>query len=186
MKKTILLSLVLLSPLLVSAQIWSQYKAEADELKGTQTKSRHFIEIPEEGVVVLDDNFDIFGFVTYNGIFDYKPYEYDFNVAIGIFGMYDETGKLVEKREIMVSVHDNPSNASADSRITLLKNSGIRQVASWIRNNKGSVRIIIPRYEKSDFDVTVPTFLSQKPSGTKQGPRGTTKKGGTVSPVRKK
>ncbi len=98
MKKTILLSLVLLSPLLVSAQIWSQYKTDADELKGTQANSRHFIEIPEEGVVVLDDNLDMFGFVTYNGIFDYKLYEYDFNVAIGIFGMYDETGKLVEKK----------------------------------------------------------------------------------------
>ncbi len=86
----------------------------------------------------------------------------------------------------MVSVHDNPSNASVDSRITLLKNSGIRQVASWIRNNKGSVRIIIPRYGESDFDVTVPTFLSQKQSETKISPKGTTKKGGMTSPVRKK
>ena len=186
MKKHILLSLVLITTLSASAQNWTQYKEGADELKGTQAKSRHFIEIPEEGVVVIDDNFDIFGFVTYNGIFDYKPYEYDFNVAIGIFGLYDETGKLVEKKEIMVSVHDDPSNASADSRITLLKNSGISQVASWIRNNKGSVRIIIPRYGKSDFDVTVPTFLSQKKSGTKTRPRGTTKKGGTTSPVKKK
>ena len=168
MKKFYLLSLVLLSPLLVSAQIWSQYKIDADELKGTQARSSHFIEIPEEGAVVLYDNQDLLGFVTYNGIFDYKPYEYDFKVAMGIFGMYDETGKLVEKREIMVSVGDNPSSATADSRITVLRNSGIRQVASWIRNNKGSVRIIIPRYAKLDFDVTIPTFLSQKSQGGKQ------------------
>jgi len=186
MKKLILLSLVLITTLSASSQNWTQYKEDADELKGTQASSRHYIEIPEKGAVALDDNFDIFGFLTYNGIFDYKPYKYDFNVAIGIFGMYDETGKLIEKKEIMLSVHDNPSSASADSRITLLKNSGIRQIASWIRNNKGSVRIIIPRYGKSDFDVTVPTFLSQKQSGTKPRPRGTTKRGGATSPVRKK
>lgn len=169
MKKTFLLSLVLLSQLMASAQVWSQYKTDADELKGTQAQSSHFIEIPKEGAVMLDDNQDILGFVTYNGIFDYKPYEYDFKVAMGIFGMYDETGKLVEKREIMVSVHDDLSSATADSRITVLKNSGIRQVTSWIRNNKGSVRIIIPRYAKSDFDVTIPTFLSQKSQDSKQG-----------------
>ena len=186
MKKTFLLSLVLLSPLLVSAQIWSQYKTDADELKGTQARSSHFIEIPEEGAVVLYDNYDLFGFVTYNGIFDYKPYEYDFNVAMGIFGMYDETGKLVEKREIMVSVADNPSSATADSRITVLKNSGIRQVASWIRNNKGSVRIIIPRYGKSDFDVTVPTFLSQKSQNNKQvKSKGTVQRNSPKKTVRK-
>lgn len=186
MKKLFLLSLVSLLPLLVSAQVWSQYKTEADELKGIQASSKHFIEIPKEGAVVLDDNHDMFGFVSFDGIFDYKPYEYDFNVAMGIFGMYDETGKLVEKREIMVSVHDNPSSATADSRITVLKNSGIRQVASWIRNNKGSVRIIIPRYAKSDFDVTVPTFLSQKQAGTKSRSKGTTQKKGVKTPVRKK
>lgn len=186
MKKLFLLSLVSLLPLLVSAQVWTQYKTEADELKGTQAKSSHFIEIPNEGAVVLYDDYDLFGFVTYNGIFDYKPYEYDFKVAMGIFGMYDETGKLVEKREIMVSVADNPSSATADSRITVLRNSGIRQVASWIRNNKGSVRIIIPRYAKSDFDVTVPTYLSQKQAGTKSRLKGTTQKRGVKSPVRKK
>ncbi len=186
MKKLYLLSLLSLLPLLVSAQIWSQIKTDADELKGTQASSRHFIEIPGEGAVVLDDNYDLFGFVSFNGIFDYKPYEYDFNVATGIFGMYDESGKLVEKKEIMVSVHDDPTSASADSRITILRNSGIRQVASWIRNNKGSVRIIIPRYGKSDFDVTVPTFLSQKQTETKSKPKTTTQKRGVKPPVRKK
>ena len=186
MKKTFLLSLVLLSPLLVSAQIWSQYKTEADELKGTQANSRHFIEIPEEGIVVLDDKYDMLSFITYNGIFDYKPYEYDFNVTMGIFGMYNETGKLVEKREIMISVHDDPSSATADSRITVLRNSGIRQVASWIRNNKGSVRIIIPRYGKLDFDVTIPTFLSQKSQDNKQGKsKGTVQKKSPNKSVKK-
>ena len=186
MKKLFLLSLVSLLPLLVSAQVWSQYKTDADELKGTQARSSHFIEIPKEGAVMLDDNQYILGVVTYNGIFDYKPYEDDFKVAMGIFGMYDETGKLVEKREIMVSVHDDLSSATADSRITVLKNSGIIKVVSWIRNNKGSVRIIIPRYAKSDFDVTIPTFLSQKSQVSKQAKsKGTVQRKSPKKPVRK-
>ena len=168
MKKLILLSLVFITTLSASSQNWIQYKEDADELKGTQASSRHFIEIPEKGVVMLDDNLALLGFVTYNGIFDYKPYKDDFNVAIGIFGMYDETGKLVDKRNIMIRVHDDPSNARADSRINLLGSSAIKQIASWIRNNKGSVRIVIPRYAKSDFDVTVPTFLSQKSQESRQ------------------
>ena len=186
MKKFYLLSLVLLSPLLVSAQIWSQYKIDADELKGTQARSSHFIEIPKEGAVMLYDDDDILGFVTYNGIFDYKPYEYDFKVAMGIFGMYDETGKLVEKRKIMLSVHDDLSSATADSRITVLRNSGIRQIVSWIRNNKGSVRVIIPRYAKSDFDVTIPTFLSQKSQDSKHGKsKGTVQRKRSNKPIKK-
>ena len=186
MKKLILLSLVLITTLSASSQNWTQYKEDADELKGTQARSSHFIEIPKEGAVILDDNHDILGFITYIGVFDYKPYENDFNVVMGIFGMYDETGKLVEKREIMISVHDDPSNASADSRITFLKNSGIRQIASWIRNNKGSVRIVIPRYAKSDFDVTVPTFLSQKSQESKQAKsKGTVQRKSTKKTVKK-
>ena len=170
----------------LSAQSWSQYTTDADELRGTQASLKHFVEIPDEGVVVLDDKLNMFGFVSFNGIFDYKPYQYDFNVTTGIFGMYDEAGKLVGKREIMLSVHDDATSASADSRITVLKNSGIGEVASWIRNSKGSVRIIIPRYGKLDFDITVPTFLSQKPLKSKQTKsKGTVQRKNTKKSVRK-
>jgi hypothetical protein len=186
MKKIILVVLLMCMTLTSSAQRWVDHYEDADELKGTQASSQHFIEIPNEGVVILEDNFDILGFVTYNGVFDYKPYEYDFNVAMGIFGTYDETGKLVGKWEIMVSVHDDPSSASADSRITVLRNSGIKQIASWIRNNKGSVRIIIPRYARSDFDVTIPTFLSQKSQESKHAKsKGTVKRKTTKKTVKK-
>ena len=186
MKKIILVVLLMCMTLTSFAQKWEKYYQEADELRGTQASSRHYIEIPKEGIVALDDNRDIFSFLTFNGVFDYKPYEYDFNVAMGIFGTYDETGKLVGKWEIMVSVHDDPSSASADSRITVLRNSGIKQIASWIRNNKGSVRIIIPRYARSDFDVTVPTFLSQKSQESKQAKsKGTVKRKTTKKTVKK-
>lgn len=168
MKKIILVVLLMCMTLTSSAQRWVEHYEDADELKGTQASCQHFIEISKEGVVILEDNFDILGFVTYNGVFDYKPYENDFNVVMGIFGMYDETGKLVDKRNIMIRVHDDPTNARADSRINLLGSSAIKQIASWIRNNKGSVRIVIPRYAKSDFDVTVPTFLSQKSQESRQ------------------
>jgi len=186
MKKYFLLVLLMCTTLTSFAQKWEKYYQEADELRGTQASSRHYIEIPKEGVVALEDNRDIFSFLTFNGVFDYKPYEYDFNVVMGIFGMYDETGKLVGKREIMISVHDDPSSASADSRITVLKNSGIKQIASWIRNNKGSVRIIIPRYARSDFDVTVPTFLSQKSQESKHAKsKGTVQRKNTKKTVKK-
>ena len=186
MKKIILVVLLMCMTLTSSAQRWVEHYEDADELKGTQASCQHFIEIPKEGVVILEDNFDILGFVTYNGVFDYKPYENDFNVVMGIFGMYDETGKLVDKRNIMIRVHDDPANARADSRINLLGSSAIKQIASWIRNNKGSVRIVIPRYAKSDFDVTVPTFLSQKSQESRQAKsKGTVQRKSTKKTVKK-
>ena len=186
MKKIILVVLLMCMTLTSFAQKWEKYYQEADELRGTQASSRHYIEIPKEGVVALEDNRDIFSFLTFNGVFDYKPYENDFNVVMGIFGIYDETGKLVDKRNIMIRVHDDPTNARADSRINLLGSSAIKQIASWIRNNKGSVRIVIPRYAKSDFDVTVPTFLSQKSQESRQAKfKGTVQRKSTKKTVKK-
>ena len=72
--------------------------------------------------------------------------------------------------------------------LRILKNSyGVSKVATWIRYNKGSVRIIIPRYRKTDFDVTLPTMLSHKePSSGQVKPKGASQKKGAKRSVRKK
>ena len=188
MKKLFILSLVLFSSLSALAQTWEQYKKEADELKGTPARSYHSINIPEQGIVMLYDNLKGFAFGTYEGIFNYEKHDYDLIVVNGIVGMYDDAGKLIGKEEIMATVNDeNPKQAFARSDNQFLKNtSGIKKVVSWIQNNKGSVRIVFPRYGESDFDVTIPTFLSQKTNKSKQAkPKGNLQRGKTSKPVRK-
>lgn len=186
MKKIILLSLVLFSTLSVSSQNWTLYEEEADELKGTPARSSHIAEIPDVGLVVIFDDTDRMGFVTYKGIFDYKPYKY-LTIVNGIFGMYDEKGELVEKANIMISVSEespNSGNAYLNAVFNNESLQGIKRVVSWIRNNKGSVRIVIPKYGDADFDVKVPTFLSQKQAESRGAPKSTTQKR-TKAPVRK-
>lgn len=97
-------------------------------------------------------------------MFDYEMYQRVFLVVNAIFGLYGENGDLVEKEEIMISVsEESPDVAVADCSRSLLKNSGcIRKVASWVRNSKGSVRFIIPRYGNTDFDITLPTMQPHK------------------------
>ena len=189
MKKLFILSLVFFTSLSsVLAQSWEQHKTEADELRGTPARNCHSIHIPERGMVILNDDLKGFAFGTYEGIFNYENYKYDLVVVNGIFGLYDETGKLVGKEEIMATVNDeNPAQAFARSDNQFLKNtSGIRKVVSWIQNNKGSVRIVFPRYGQSDFDVTIPTYLSQKTNKkTQVKQKRNTQRSGAKTNVRK-
>ena len=159
MKKIIMLLSVVITTLTASAQYWHQVKSEADELKGTQAQIRHIIEIPGKGIISLDDDKDIFSFTTYDGIFSYESPRKYLNVVEGIFGWYGEDGELLGKENILLNVN----------------------------YYKGSVRIIIPRYGKTDFDVTLPTFLSQiKPSNEQSKPKGTPQKKSTKKPIRRK
>ena len=188
MKKLFLLSFVLFFSLSVWAQTWEQFKKEADELKGTPARSYHSINIPEKGIVMLYDDTKGFAIGTYEGIFNYEKHNYDLIVVNGIFGMYDETGKLVGKENIMATVNDeNPRQAFARRDNQFLKNtSGIIKAVSWIQNNKGSLRIIFPRYGESDFDVTIPTYLSQKINNSNRAKsKRSPQRGGTSKPVRK-
>lgn len=187
MKRIIPLLLLMCVTLTVSAQYWERYHEEADELKGTPAKNSYIANIPDVGLVVVYDGQERMGFVTFKGLFDYKPYKY-YTVANGIFGMYDEKGILVEKANIKISVQeDSPhcGNAYLNPDFDNESLSGTKKVISWIRNNKGSVRIVIPKYCDSDFDVKVPTFQSQI-LATKSKTNRATQRKGTKSTAKKK
>ena len=187
MKKIISLLFVLFTTLTASAQYWFQYKNEADELKGTEASSFHAVKIPDKGIITLDDDKDVFTFTTFEGLFNYEKYQRVFTVVNAIFGLYGENGDLLGKEEIMISVSsESPNFAIADCSRSQLKNSSsISKVASWVRNSKGSVRFVIPRYGKTDFDVTLPTMQSHKePSQAK--PKGASQSKNTKRPIRRK
>lgn len=184
MKKNVLLLLLMCMTLTGYAQYWEKIHKDADELKGTPAINLHLINVPSVGSVTIHDNKDYLFFKIKKGIFDYKLYNAYYTVAEGIAGLYSDNGELVEKLAIRVSVsEDSPSYAQAFFN-TDLGNEGsgaIKKVISWIRYSKGSVRFIIPQYDGTDFDVKVPTLLSQKLSETKSRPkRSYSKKGNKV------
>ncbi len=189
MKKIVLLLLLMCMTLTGSAQYWEKIHKDADELKGTSDINIHLINVPSVGAVTIHDNKDYLVFKVNKGVFDYKLYNAYYIVAEGVAGLYSENGELVEKVAIRVSVsEDSPSFAQAYFNTALdYEGSGaIRKVISWIRDSKGSVRFIIPKYGGTDFDVKVPTLLSQKQKGTRARSKGTTQRKGTKSTMRGK
>lgn len=189
MKKIISLVFVLFITLTASAQYWYQYKTEADELKGTKASSYKAI-VTNMGIITLDDKEDIFNFSLSEGQFDYES-NGSFRVVDGLFGKYNESGELVGKEIISLAVSkSSPNFATTNYYWRDFKGAntdGIKKIATWIRLFKGSVRIVIPRYGRTDFDVRVPTMLSQKEPNTEQTkPKRSSQSRSTKKPVRKK
>lgn len=188
MKRFILFLLLVCVVLTSSAQRWEKRHQDADELKGTSAVDLHFADISNMGVIVILDNKDLLTIGLKKGIFDYKRYE-DYYVVEGIAGLYGENGELIEKANIRIEVsEDSPSFVQAyfNTDLSYEGSGAIKKVLSWIRNKKGSVRFIIPLYGGTDFDVKLPTFLSQEQKGTKSKPKGTTQNKGAKIPARKK
>ena len=188
--KKILLLLILMSSVLTSfAQYWEKIHKDADELKGSPAINIHLVKVPGVGAVTIHDSKEYLVFKVNKGIFDYRLYNTYYTVAEGIAGLYSENGELVEKVSIRTSVsEDSPSYAEAYFNTALgYEGSGaIRKIISWIRDSKGSVRFVFPKYGGSDFDIKVPTLVSNKQVSTKSRSKGTTQKRATKPQAKKK
>ena len=104
MKKLFLSSLVLLSVLSISAQTWTKHNPAPDE-------SRHFVQIPNYGTVILDDFIDLLSIMSDSGDFKYEVYKSEFKIAMGVVSMLNENGKLVAKENLLLNILDDPSMA---------------------------------------------------------------------------
>ena len=186
MKKLFLLLSLMCVILSSSAQRWVKHHEDADELKGLPATNLHYADISNIGSVIIVDDKDILTISLRKGLFDYKSYD-EYYVVDGIAGMYGENGNLVEKLNIRINVSaDSPNFAQAyyNTDFGYEGSGAIKKVLTWIRNNKGSIRFIIPKYGGTDFDVKLPTLLSQKQAESKVKPKGTAPKR-TKSAVKK-
>ncbi len=188
MKRFILLLSLICVILSSSAQCWVKHHEDADELKGLPATNLHYVDIPNICSVIIIDDKDLLTITLRKGIFDYKRYK-EYYVVDGIVGMYGENGDLVEKENVKINVsEDSPNFAQAyfNTDFGYQGSGAIKKVLNWIRNNKGNVRFIIPKYGGTDFDIKLPTLLSQKLAESRAKSKGTTQKRGTKIPVRKK
>lgn len=171
-----------------SAQRWEKLHEDADELKGIPASNSHYANISNIGVIIILDDTDLLTISLRKGIFDYKRYK-EYYVVDGIVGLYGENGDLVEKIKVRINVsEDSPNFAQVyyNNDFGYEGSGAIKKVLSWIRNNKGSIRFIIPKYGGTDFDVKLPTIISQEQTGTKSKSQRTTQKKGSKLPARKK
>ena len=177
MKKLFFLSVVVFFTLTANAQYWEHHSTEGDELTGDAPRSFILAVIPNKGTVTIDDNDNTLYIQTNEGIFNFKN-----NSVDGLFGLYDEEGKLIIKEEIRLFVtYEMPKMAVGMEEYARAR----AKIATWIRNQKGSVRIVIPRFGDSSFDVKIPTIPSQKlPSQTTNKPTTNRKLATAKKPIR--
>lgn len=74
MKKIFLLFVVLFTTTIASAQYWYQATTKADELKGTPASSQHYVKMPGQVTIFIEDQKDQISFMLYDGIFNYEKY----------------------------------------------------------------------------------------------------------------
>jgi hypothetical protein len=127
---------------------WNNTVFDADELKGTESYTSYYYE-DVNGMVVFFSNESYYKLVTNSGIFDYGKYD-DVIVTVGF---YDINNKLIKKEQSAFYVSSKNSGSCFLS--PSLKERGVF-FKKYIEEEKGYVRIIAPRYGRSDFDIKIP------------------------------
>lgn len=152
MKKVLWLIVCLMTMVLsVNAQNWQTETTQGDELKGTSAKTMNIYTDDSGTFVFTNEDSYAFMVVTNEGIFDYDIDKY---AKRTIVGLYDANNVLIEKldlplqRTFITSSHGKVMGC-------VKKNVG-EKILSFIKSEKGYVRIIAGRYDRTDFDFKVP------------------------------
>ena len=150
--KKVLWLIVCLMTMVVSANAqngWDKAVFDADELKGTESYTSYYYE-DVNGMVVFFSNEPCYKLVTQNGIFDYGVLGDD-DVIVTI-GFYDIDNKLIKKEQSAFYVSSKDKGSCFLS--PALKERGIF-FKKYIKEEKGFIRIIAPRYNRTDLDMKI-------------------------------
>lgn len=150
-----------------NAQNWRNYYNKADELKGTSSHYTNVYINSNGDSFVCWSNTNKSQIVADSGIFDYSTsffYSQVIKTTTALVGYY-KNGYLIERERITFYVHNGDCNIAYPS---------VQKSHKIIRHLKyvGDVRIIVPKYSGSDFDITIPmnsnisTTLSDYNCGT--------------------
>ena len=143
---------------------WAVKTHEADELIGTKSYTKSYTSLiysTNVGSVVLwDDEVKKFRIISDDGLFDFEVTKASWDLSYGILfvatiGLYDLNGKLIKKKKVWFEKGANYSQAVSTAGSSG-KNEG-KDVITFLRNNKGYVRIVAPLSSTNlIFDIKVP------------------------------
>ena len=164
MKKIILVLMAMVTiPML--AQTWGKKIIEGDNLKGTIDQ---VVSVYNEGTKTfffstVKDNY--FLVRTSESFFNFssKTGERGNYLVNGIIGQYDSEDKLLERIDILFEVDDNHGQTLHPNKYTQMGGNNLKRckkVLDFIKNEKGYIRIILPLYNDSEFDLKIPTLHS--------------------------
>lgn len=151
--------LIMVSALPMRAQEWEIQSVDGDELRGTKADTFLVYDHKDGSVFVSQANEAVL-VKTNNGIFDFSGMDGHVNAIIGL---YDTNGALVEKLKFFAyGTLKNPESVVMKDYTMRMFNSNhpdnhqTTRMIDFIKNKKGSVRIILPRYGDSDLDMKIP------------------------------
>ena len=159
--KKVLWLIVCLMTMVVSANAqssWVSVTHEADELTD-QKAYTSLVYTAESGTIVLWDNDGKKFRIIANNVFDSKYGENGYMVKGSFFhaivGYYDINDKLVDKRTCSFIIGSNHHEGNS-IRYGMKRYEG-KHIISFLRNEKGYVRIVAPLYgTNAKFDIKVP------------------------------
>ena len=131
---------------------WETRKSDGDELKGSSPSVEHLYKCDEGEICFFDGSESIFMVVTYNGFFYFAFYYYVNGAKIWVYDIHNNLNSKIKtptQRTFLV-VEENK-----DVMGCIKKDVG-EKIVSFLKNQKGFVRIIAERYSRSDFDIKIP------------------------------
>lgn len=159
--------LLLLAVITASAQgVWEKTVTEADELKGEVASDVYVYRVEGLGSLIL------WGWDTYQ--FRLVSEEAQFNIDAGyssytgsyagvgiMVGIYDESGKMVDKFNMWLDRENNLAN-----QVVRTRNAGtmsnpvgqkgkVKKIFKMLNGGKGYVRIVTERFQTTDFDMKI-------------------------------
>lgn len=157
MKKVITMMLMLTAVLTASAQgRWETIETEADELKGiTGGNVYRYTDDNIGSFIVWDWNDPQMRIVSHDGIFNINSGGW-LKILIGI---YDAEGKMIEKTDMWLIKEDSRGYTYARTiskgMIPAGQKKKVNKIFKALQFGDGYVRIIAPRYNKTDFDLKI-------------------------------
>lgn len=137
---------------------WVVSEHEADELLETEAYKSVVYTSNDCGIVLWDNESAKFRILSDKGTFDTEVVKWAFkyrSVFTAIVGYYDINGKLLSKKKCQFEIGSNHRQAHS-MKDTWGHNEG-KNVISFLRNEKGYVRLIAPLSgTNSKFDIKVP------------------------------
>ena len=161
MKRLLTIALVLLAGLTAGAQgKWTTYELQADELTGEPGgKYMKFVN-DSIGSVTIREGEDLWMEVeTCKGCF-YGTYQGTTGYVKALIGIYDGSGKLVEKYDGNIHGVENMnfSVAFVDKDWIYRQKGVLKKAVAGMKSGVGSVRFVIRRVDLPDFDLIVQPF----------------------------
>ena len=159
MKKILLAIVAVLLIMKVTAQEWKERDIEADELRGIEAEHVYYVEADEYLLLMSESDITVY---LKSGIFDYGGMDNHVWVTVGL---YDTIGNLTEKLKFFGYVTKKQPDlvVMKDYRMRTFSakhpdNFMVTRIREFLLNEPGVVRFILPKFQTTDLDITIPTI----------------------------